>query len=313
MKARPYRSFEEFESALKNSEVPYESNEKLEEKLHNALTAVRRRGWSKKAVMLSLGLCLILVMGTAAMAARVVLQLHNKDGEIVFKYSQTSESRVEKDAKVRGIWARYKAEMKEVENELGPGEYALFLAPEAYEVDRYYQVLMNKAVYNDPKELANATVTNFIAPTHIPDDLSFMQGSISYETDPMELSELDALYEEAKSKNKEYIVKKGRLTEESRRINLEYGTDQFPHMLHLYIYKSEGIMSSISPDALEVINIDGHEALYYRDGNRLTFGINIGGENYAYELAGMMPQEQWISKEELVETARSILQQNNEH
>ena len=117
MKPTPFRTYEDFEAALKNEAIP-EPRTELWTRLSLHSSSTSRRTIIRKPILFLAILCISLILsaGASAVAWNSKL-LHQKDGKVALEYGQTSQEQNEMDRKIREIMGRqqWKTKVDEIQ------------------------------------------------------------------------------------------------------------------------------------------------------------------------------------------------------
>lgn len=320
MNKKAFHSFEEFTQVWKQETIPQPKG--LEELFRSDPRPSYR--WKRLSAAI-LSICVLFTAGTTLSATVWDWpKLRNSQGEAVFGYGQTSPEQMEKDARSRQISGKYRDTMHDAEISAAPGEMNYLLITELYELDRYVYPYQQKSVFTTPQSLQNATATVFALPAYVPEKLGFLQGTIRYEGEPVDM---EALYREAKQAGLDYIVRSAKLKPEAHEIYVEYGAPDAPAVPVLGIgirpEKDLSLAHMTSSDAsnkeYELVDIQGQEALYIKDERLLYLPVQAAEGGFIYEIRSVFTQEeerpegkaenqpQPVSREELVKVAASLL------
>ena len=300
-----FHTFDQFAQALREEPVPPAPAEPFERRAA-AAAAQRGRKLGKRSIAAVCALLLIATL-TTAFAAAYGLKLRNAEGEILYEFGHVGEEQVRKDRQAEALRQRYASEIERLRAGLAPGEAASFLVVEAYELDGYVFDVRKEATYDAPERLRAATGFDLPLPSSLPDGVKAKRIAANFIG--TEKPDGAALYEEAKANGKPFLAKKYDLSDDVRDVRVSYGTDKVDNLLNLYIRKSSGVQAEpiASLSGKEVAKVAGTEAAYDAARNSLLFVVSRDGFEWEYLLIGMAPGERWISKEELIATAESIL------
>lgn len=314
MKNKVFLTFEQFEEAWRAESIP------MPDVQHSYTRIMRPAGGKKnirpwlRPIPVSIGiLCLsfLLFAGTNVSAIFLKYILHDDKGEAVFEYVQSSPEQLEIDKEIREMVTVYKNDMEAVEEGLSSGEATLFFITEAYRLDGYYFPLQKNEEFKELESLVQATDTSFRLPDALPQNYSFLSGEIIYETQRIDPSWLDQLYEEASSANLPYLVEPLKLTKKAQSIILNYSDESHPGIpfLSLLISQSTGSTSTsdIRSDATEIVQVEGMEAIYEQPFHKLTFVLEHNGVKLDYSVSG----SQSSTKEDLLLLAKSLLSESH--
>ncbi len=318
MNKKAFHSFEEFTQVWKQETIPEPKG--LEELFRSGPRPSYR--WKRVSAAL-LSMCVLFTAGTTLSATVWDWpKLRNSQGEAIFGYGQTSPEQMEKDVRSRQLSGKYRNIMHDAEISAAPGEMNYLLITELYELDRYFYPYQQKHVFTTPQSLQAATTTAFKLPAYVPEKLGFLQGTIRYEGEPVDMEEL---YREAKQAGLDYIVRTAKLKPVAHEIYVEYSAPDAPAVPVLGIgirpEKDLSLAHMTSSDAshkeYELVDIQGQEALYIKDEQLLYLPVQDGEGGLIYEIrsvftpvgegkAGNQPQP--VSREELVKVAASLLE-----
>ncbi len=323
MNKKAFHSFEEFTQVWKQETVP-EPGRLKELVLSDPRPSYR---WKRISAAL-LSVCVLFTAGTTLSATVWDWpKLRNSQGEVIFGYGQTSPEQMEKDARSRQLFEKYRDIRQNAEVNAAPGEMNYLLITELYELDHYFYTAQKKSVFTSPETLQTATTTAFQLPAYVPEKLAFLQGIIQYEGEPVDS---EALYQEAKRAGLAYIVRSAKLKPEALNIYLEYGGSPAPDapavpVLRIGIRPEQDLSlanmtaSDASQKAYEIVTIKGQEALYIKDEQLLYLPVQTAEGGLIYEIRSVFTQDreqpegnagnqpQPVSREELVKVAASLL------
>ncbi|CAM4459397.1 hypothetical protein [Paenibacillus tarimensis] len=309
MNLNQLHSFDKLQQALKNEVIPPSDTRITEINIRKKLNKTNR---IKRITLPAACIILSFLMGTTVLAFSSEWVLHNQ-GAKVFTITSLSEEQVVKSRDAETIDRQFRTEKRRIQQGLEPGQVAVYLAVESYEIDGRYSLLQREAIYDNQEQLVTVLPKGFILPAHTPDSLQFKKASLEYAVNDPVLEEIQEMYEEAKIKGQPTIYKKvdDGITNEIRIVLLEYGKGAASGALQVEIRRSGGMIST--SEALvnnEIIPIQGIEAMYSWENNQLLFVLPADDKFLEYHLTGMKPQAAWVSKEELVELAHDIITQS---
>lgn len=314
MKRIKFHTYEEFEQALK-LDVPTPRRELTVQQLLSKPSQGRRALHKKGSIITSVCFCFALAAGASAATWDGRWLLRDKTGETTLEMTQTPEEQIKKDEKAREImelpvWQR---KMEDIRQSLQPGETAILLIAEAYEISRYYYPVQKDTVYTSIEQLRQATDTGFPIPAPPPGQL-FSEGRITFESDSITFTELESLYRTAKNSEQGYVVERMQQSRQAASIWYSYNRSGKTPILpgvSVNIQEATGsIMSSRLSSAAEVVQIKETEALFIPDSvPNLTVIIEHNKKNLQYTFSSSMTNEKNLeqTKEELIEMAKSIL------
>lgn len=312
MNNQTFQSFDDFTSTLRNEPIPYPDMESFSKKIY---TPKEKRSLFLRLKSIPLSILLVcigvFVLSTATVSALyskyTKFIVHNKDGEVALEFSQTSKEQIEKDTKAREIYKKWEYKIDEIKESLQTNEVAFLLITELYELDKYYYPIQQEIQFSSIEQMKSATSTSFIAPTTMPDSYKFLNGSISFETEPIDL---EKLYQEAQALDTPYIVQKGVVTQKATKIFLTYKAEEinfYQPIIYVHIREITGSVgytsTSASIDRMQIITLNDSELLYDPDFPSLTFIVENNGAVLEYGIFG----NSVTTKEELVQIAQGLV------
>lgn len=304
-----FRSFQEFEAALKQETVPYPRVESIRERLQENESRRPRRWLKPLPVTIGL-LCIAAILFTAGPTVQALFAkyvLHDSNGEPVLEYVQTSQEWIDKGEKVRSIMYDWKGKMNEIQENLNDGDAVIFLVPEAYAVAGHYFPLQKPDLYHRIEDMIRDTSNGFIAPPYIPENYYFSKGLIGYSLEPIEHETIDQWYRDAVAADQPYIIKPVALTDQPQSIFFVFEDERNPIAPYFTVSLSEatGFTSTTKmADSTEIIEVAHSEVLYEDDEiDIVTFVVPHNGINLQYSIHG----NSLMTKEELLRIAEGII------
>lgn len=285
---KKFQSYNQFEAELKKESIPEIDLDKVKQE------AVGLGGKDKqifksrrKMIAVIAVLVLTLCFGTVAMALYNGWQLKNKKGDVVLNYTKGEQSDFSK-------WARsntsydYKLNfiIEDTLASLKTEEVAYFLIAKQYEIAKYFPVLQKEDKIYDIEKLRKSTTTKFKVPQYLPDSYKFEYGIVTFRGANEDEKLGEDLYQQIKDTNREYIVKKDKLTKEAKQIKLRYiNADGFYLTINIYDTKT---FKAYSYDAntIEKFTVSDKEVLYVTsyldDIDEYVFVDEVASQNLTY-------------------------------
>ncbi|MHA7965362.1 hypothetical protein ACX93W_14545 [Paenibacillus sp. CAU 1782] len=321
MKNTAFRTYDQFEAAWKAENIPTPN-------IQYGYVRALREGRSKKTisawlrplpiVMAILGLGVLFLAGTQVSALVSKYILHDRDGEAVLVYEETSLERTKIDEQLRAINRKYRFIEADFERALKPGETALFLVPEAYQLDGDYSVLHNRnETFTDMQTLTQAADIDFGTPAYIPPGYQFEEGGIDYQIEGVDRNDLNQLAQEAIDAGLPYIIKPWSFHFETGMIRYNYMKEVdtgkgYPIYSNLSVGITEATgytsVGSLQHGDIEIVDLgDGTEAIYEPSMKMLTFVLSHGGNKLQYTVSSGTLDGYEMPKEELFKFAQSLV------
>lgn len=285
---KKFQSYNQFEAELKKESIP-------EIDLDKVKSAVIGLGGSNKPIFKSKRkmiaviavFILTLCFCTVVMAFYNGWQLKNKKGDVVLNYTKGEQSDSSK-------WARsytsydYKLNfiIEDTLASLKTEEVAYFLIAKQYEIAKYFPVLQKEDKIYDIEKLRKSTTTKFKVPQYLPDSYKFEYGIVTFWGTNEDENLGEDLYQQIKGTNREYIVKKDKLTKEAKQIKLRYiNADGFYLTIDIYDTKT---FKAFDYDAntVEKFTVSDKEVLYVTsyldDIDEYVFVDEVASQNLTY-------------------------------
>ncbi|MGN7457320.1 hypothetical protein ACTHPH_21115 [Paenibacillus pasadenensis] len=309
----PFRSFEEFASALRQETIPSPSPLQLPLPHAKRTRSLGRRLalWIPAALLVPLSAALLLLaLSWTERTERPEERPASANPPVL---TETPDEQQAKDEKARLLMESpgYRQLKRKAEAGLQPGESAILLVAEAYEIDRYYDPLNIEFRFSSIEELLAATDTRFPLPSP-PAGSRFLEGRVLFETsEQLDIEQLEALYAEAKASPEGYALRKTSLSRDAGWISLSYSRTDVEGMPGIEVNirpGANGAMNSLDPDRLEPVSIGTHQAWFDPSLPKLTFVDDSGAEPLLIHLIGRTrEQDAEADKNELSAMAASML------
>lgn len=321
MKNKAFRTYDQFEAAWKAENIPTPN-------IQYSYVRALREGRSKKTItawlrplpiaIALLGIGVLLLAGTQVSALVSKYILHDRDGEAVLVFEETSLERTKIDEQIRAIYRKYRFIEADFERGLKPGETAIFLVPEAYQLDGSYTVLHNRnETFTDMQTLTQAADISFGTPAYIPPGYQFEEGAIDYQIEGVNRGDLNQLAQEAIDADLPYIMKPWSVTFKTGMIIYNYLKKEYTNNDNL-IYSNLSVaiteatgytsVSSLQHEDIEIVDLgEGTEAIYEPSMQVLTFVLSHGGNKLQYRVASDTLDGYEMPKEELFKFAQSLV------
>lgn len=262
---KKFQSYEHFEAELKKECIPNIDLENIKA-CASELDSYKQITRSKRKMVFVIAVVILtMCFGTVAMAVYNGWQLMNDKGEVVYDYTHLGNTELFEWLDAARAESDYGLIREELQESLAPGEMAYFLVTEAYEIDKLYNILQveEEKIY-DMEKLRESTITKFKVPQVLPDGYQFEYGKIIFKEEGDKEKVGEALYQEAIKKGQDYIIKKGRLTKESKSITLRYVNDDGYKLTIVISHNNWGKSLDTEIEAIEKFALSGKEILYIK-------------------------------------------------
>ncbi len=282
-----FQSYEQFEAEFKKESIPELDLNIVKSEVVGLCISDKQIFKSKRKMIAVIAvLVLTLCFGTVAMALYNGWQLKNQKGKVVLDYVKGDSTELSKT--LRGYFVDYK--FFDIKDDtlasLAPREAAYFLVVEGYEISKYFDTLQKEEKIYDLKELRESTTTKFKVPQYLPDSYKFEYGIVTFKGKIEDEKLGEALYQQVKKTNEEYIIRRDKLTKEAKQIELRYiNADGYYLVIYINDTKLEKAFD-YDANTIEKFSVSDKEVLYITshldDTEDYVFVDEVDSQNLAY-------------------------------
>ena len=187
----------------------------------------------KVSILVAIGLLASITTGYAAVQ---YYDLKNSKGEVIYQEQDSSKANVKIVEETNADENAYEAKRRELKENLAPGTaVAAYIVPN--NPDKKVTILSSPFTFTDPFSLREKVANKVVVPEMLPGGFAFKSGSVEFGIDAVYNKE--ALYQQAQTSKKEYVLLPLKLKDQFDYVNMTYKAGE--SYVDVYISNFEGV------------------------------------------------------------------------
>jgi len=187
----------------------------------------------KVSILVAIGLLASITTGYAAVQ---YYDLKNPQGEVIYQEKDSSKTNVKLVDELDANEEAYEAKRREVEENLAPGTAVVaYIVPN--NPNKQVAILSRPLTFTDPLSMREKVANKVVVPETLPGGFAFKSGSVEFGIDAVYNKE--ALYQQAQTSKKEYVLLPLKLKDQFDYVNMTYKAGE--SYVDVYISNFEGM------------------------------------------------------------------------
>lgn len=187
----------------------------------------------KVSILVAIGLLASITTGYAAVQ---YYDLKNPQGDVIYQEKDSSKTNVKLVDELDANEEAYEAKRREVEENLAPGTAVVaYIVPN--NPNKQVTILSRPLTFTDPLSMREKVANKVVVPETLPEGFAFKSGSVEFGIDAVYNKE--ALYQQAQTSKKEYVLLPLKLKDQFDYVNMTYKAGE--SYVDVYISNFEGM------------------------------------------------------------------------
>ncbi|MFP3392951.1 hypothetical protein [Brevibacillus sp. SIMBA_040] len=187
----------------------------------------------KVSILVAIGLLASITTGYAAVQ---YYDLKNPQGDVIYQEKDSSKTNVKLVDELDANEEAYEAKRREVEENLAPGTAVVaYIVPN--NPKQQVTILSSPFTFTDPLSMREKVANKVVVPETLPGGFAFKSGSVEFGIDAVYNKE--ALYQQAQTSKKEYVLLPLKLKDQFDYVNMTYKAGE--SYVDVYISNFEGM------------------------------------------------------------------------